>query len=164
MTTPTISLPTTPRMLLLVSQYGDPILFTVEPKTHTVHIAGAERSFGIKWATGHFSPQLARELWELVIGGGGRAADPSIVAKIAAVADDLTANMREALLQAQDDLIDFQKRLETVRKQVEDAQRHYEQQETLWSKEIDIRVTEAVEALMRKRPDHEVYNAERTQD
>jgi len=139
-----------PTMHILVSQYGDPILFVGDKATNTVHIAGAERSFGIKWATGTFSAQDARDLWDRIMSSGGRVADGSIASKFASIVEDANASMREALLQAQEDLKDFQSRLSIVKGQVEDAQARHEEERTYWVKEMDLRVAEAIQALMKE--------------
>lgn len=148
----------TPTMHILVSQYGDPILFVGDKATNTVHIAGAERSFGIKWATGTFSAQDARDLWDMVMSGGGRVADGSIASKFASIVEDANASMREALLQAQEDLKDFQSRLAAVKEQVEDAERRHEEAYIVWAKEIDLRVSEALQRLVGKPPPAENFD------
>lgn len=99
---------------LLVSKYGDPILFVANTTNGSVRISGAERSFGMKWAAGMFSSDDARSLWDQIIGGGGRVADPSIVATILSLHDE----MRHALEDAHKDLKEFQLRLAKVKADV----------------------------------------------
>ena len=137
-----------PTMHLLVSQYGDPIFFVRHEATNTVHISGAERSFGNHWVAGTFSVQDARDLWDRIISGGGRVADQSIAAKITSVVEEANADMRQALLNANHDLKEFQTRLAAVNDKVEEAERRHEEAYIHWMKEIDLRVTEAIQALM----------------
>ena len=146
-----------PTMHILVSHYGDPILFVGDKATNTVHIAGAERSFGIKWAAGTFSAQDARDLWDMIMSSGGRVADESISSKITSLIEDANSYMRLALVKAHDDLAEFQSRLAIVKGQVEDAQARHEEERTYWVKEMDLRVAEAIQALV-KEPSQVVEN------
>jgi len=82
-----------PTIHLVVSRYGDPILFVKEHGANKVHISGAERSCGLRWTAGEFTGEEARELWDTVIGEGGRMADPSIVAKFSTMLDLWTSHL-----------------------------------------------------------------------
>jgi len=84
-----------PTLHLLVTRYGDPILFVREQDANKVHISGAERSCGQRWATGEFTSEEARELWDTVIREGGRMADPSIAAKFLTLLDLLTNQLMD---------------------------------------------------------------------
>lgn len=99
---------------LMVSRYGDPILFVKEQDANKVHISGAERSCGLRWAAGEFTSEEARELWETVIREGGRMADRVVVEKFLAILDLHTRHLTEKIDSLTYELDKFRKRNEVL--------------------------------------------------
>jgi hypothetical protein len=108
----------------MVSRYGDPILFVKDYGANKVHISGAERSCGLRWTAGEFTGEEARELWDTVIGEGGRMADPSIVAKFSTMLDGLTYDLdmcRRTSRNLSDELNSCRERLDKIHAEFDDS-------------------------------------------